>query len=671
VKSASAVAVFVVVALGAAPHAGGGVRDDTEHLQAQLDAGGTIFLPKLPNGECYRTRGLWVSRDGTSITSDGACIVALGPGDARIKTGEGRPVRANAVFFLNHSSIRVPPPVRVTISGLHITVPASRRMHGILVAGHETTLTHLTIDGSPLTDVLIGAGKRGSGGMTTRIAVTDSTLSGGRRNVIAAFGPIGLRVEGNTLSGARGTPPGQPAAGIHIRAADRGQPTLDVRVARNRILGNAGPGILLELDPKNGALVLASGIEISGNQILRNAAQAPPARRGGIVLAGGQNDGEGRLLLTDNVVRGNRGPGVLRRKLRLRVTAERNDLRGNTGGATKGSSVAIAPGRPESAPSVPPAAGPVRDDTSWLQARLDRRGGTIFLPKLPNGECYATRGLWVSHDDTTITSDGACIVSLGLGPVRLRSIDGDPIASSAVFFVNRSSPSKPAPVRVSIGNLRIVVPAGQSMFGVAVFGHQTTLSHLDIGGSPKDDITISGRGNGNGYAGSISVLDSTLSGASRNAISATAVIGLRIEGNTIQGVRDSPPGQPAAGIDVEPDDRGQPAFGIRIVRNTIQDNAGPGILLELEPNEGPAVLATDLEISGNTIVRNSVKPSPPKRAGIVLAGGQDGGGGTLVLKDNVIRGNGGPGILGSRLTLVVQASGNDLAGNEGGPSRGF
>jgi hypothetical protein len=122
---------------------------------------------------------------------------------------------------------------------------------------------------------------------------------------------------------------------------------------------------------------------------------------------------------------------------------------------------------------------------------------------------------------------------------------------------------------------------------------------------------------------------------------------------------------------VEPDDRGQPALGVRIVRNTIQDNAGPGILLELEPNDGPAVVATALEISGNTIVRNSLKRTPPKRAGVVLAGGQDGGEGTLILQNNVIRDNGGPGILGSRLILLVQASGNDLAGNEGGPSRGI
>jgi len=672
-KGLSALAACLAAVLIPAPSAGSATRDDTEWLQAQLDAGGSMFLPKLPDGQCYATRGLWVSRDAMSITSDGACIVALGPGEARIKTGAGRPVRANAVFFLTHSNVRVPPPVRVRISGLHITVPAAKRMHGVAVFGHETTLSRLTIDGAPLTNVLIGTGMKGSGGMSARNAVIDSTLSGGTRDVISVFGPVGLRVEGNTLAGARGVPTGQVGAGLHIRAADRGQPTLDVRIERNSILDNAGPGILLELDPANGPPVLASGIEISGNRILRNARSAPAARRGGVVLAGGQNDGKGLLVLTDNVVRGNRGPAVLRRSLRLVLKADRNDLRGNGGGSVKGRAVGAvrqtARGEQWVPRNVP--SGAARDDTRWLQARLDQRGGRIFLPKLPNGECYATRGLWVSHDDTTITSDGACIVSLGLGPVRSRSIDGDAIASSAVFFINRSRPTKPAPIRVTISNLRIIVPEGQNMYGVAVNGHQITLSRLEIGGAPKDNITISGRANGNSYAGSISVLDSTLTGASRNAISATAVIGLRIEGNTIQGVRDSPPGQPAAGIDVEPDDRGQPAFGVRIVRNTIQDNAGPGILLELEPNDGPAVLATALEISGNLVVRNSRKPTPPKRAGIVLAGGQDGGDGTLILDNNVVRDNGGPGILGSRLRLVVQASGNDLGGNEGGPSQGI
>jgi len=154
-------------------------------------------------------------------------------------------------------------------------------------------------------------------------------------------------------------------------------------------------------------------------------------------------------------------------------------------------------------------------------------------------------------------------------------------------------------------------------------------------------------------------------GAARNAISVTGAIGLRIERNTIQGVRDSPPGQPAAGIDIEPDTRDRPASDLHIVGNTIEDNAGPGILLELEPNEGPAVLATGIEISGNTIVRNALRPSPPKRAGIVLAGGQDGGAGTLILKNNVIHDNGGPGILEAHFLLQVDASGNDVTGNDG------
>ena len=632
VGAACAAALF-----GLASSAAGDIRDDSAWLQARLDAGGAIFLPRLPDGQCYATRGLWVSRDDTTVTSDGACIVALGPGEGRIPRGDGTFVTANAVFWVDHSDLRKPLPVRIAISGLHITVPAGKRMHGISVLGHEVTLTGLSIDGSPLTDVRIGAGVKGSGGMTGRIAVSDSNLAGGVRDVVAVYGPVGLRVEGNVLSGGRE----KTAAGLHIRAADRGQPTLDVHVTGNKVAANNGPGIFLDLAPANGLPVLASGIEIARNEVLGNGRGAPKQLRGGVVLSGGQNDGKGQVVVDENSFRGNRGPDVLRRN---------------------GRAVAAPPG-PRSVPP-PSTAQPLRDDTAWLQARLDRAGGTIFLPKLPNSECYSTRGLWVSRDGTTITSDGACIVSLGLGPVRLHSIDGDPIAASAVFFVNRSRPTKPAPVHITISNLRIVVPEGQSMYGVAVFGHEITLSHLDIGGSPKDDVTISGRGNGNSYAGGISILDSTLGGAARNAISATAVIGLRIERNTIVGVRDSPPGQPAAGIDVEPDDRGQPALDVRIVGNTISDNAGPGIMLELEPNDGPAVVATALEISGNTILRNSAKRTPPKRGGIVLAGGQDGGQGTLVLKDNVIKGNGGPGILKSRLRLVVDATGNDVSGNE-------
>jgi Right handed beta helix region len=642
-----------LVALVAVPAgAGAPARDDTSTLQAQLDAGGSVFIPKLPNSECYATRGLWVSHDRTTITSDGACITALGPGEVRGRNADGTPIRATSVFHIDHSDVRKPLPVRIHISGLRINVPKAANLSGVRVFAHEVDLNHLTITGAPIRNVVVGTGTKGSGGMMAWVDITDNVLTGGQRDVITAYGPIGLRVLRNTLSGSR-------AAGLHIRAADRGQPTLNVRVADNTIRNNARSGMFLDLAPANGPPVFASGIEVTGNQVLRNG-------RAGIVLAGGQRDGKGTLTLAGNTVRGNRGPAILGQRFRMSLTAMQNTL----SGATKGLRSLGAAARPtQTAPSRPPATSTSpRDDTAWLQARLDRAGGTIFLPKLPNGDCYATRGLWVSHDDTTITSDGACIRSLGLGAVRLRSNDGDPIASSAVFFVNRSKKSTPAPVGVTISNLHIVVPDGQGMYGVAIFGHRTKLSGLDISGAPKDDVLISGRANGNSFVGGVSILDSVLTGAQRNAVSAVSVIDLRIEGNTIQGVRDIPPGQPAAGIDLEPDDRGQPAYGVRIARNTIQDNAGPGIMLELESNDGHAVLATGIEIHDNTIVRNALTPFPPKRAGIVIAGGQDGELGSLSLKRNAIRGNGGPGILTRNLRLLVEAADNDLTGNTGGPT---
>ncbi len=612
-------AVVVLAFVGAGSSAGAAVRDDTDALQAKLDAGGAVFLPKLPGGQCYATRGLWLSRDDTTITSDGACIVALGFGPARLDPTAPKPHFANAVFYITHSTIRAPVPARISISGLRIIVPKAKRMYGVSVGGHEVSLSGLTIDGAPLNDVLIGSGAVGAGSPIVRVSLTDSTLRGAQRDAVLAYGPVGVRVEGNTVTRARGT-------GIHIKAADRGQPVLDTHVVRNTVADVHGSGVFVDLAPANGAALLTKGIEVAGNRILRNGG-------GGIVIAG-----KGDVSLSGNVFSGNRGRAVVRRAAR----AQR---------------------QPTLQRSIAPAS--TGDDTAWLQARLDRGGGTIFLPKLPGDTCYAARGLWVSHDHTTITSDGACIVALGLGPIRLRSTDGDPIASDAVFFVNRSGPKQPAPVDVTISNLRIVVPAGiPAMYGVAIFGHDVTLSHVDISGAPKDDVTISGRANGNSYSGNISVLDSRLSGAARNAISVTGAIGLRIERNTIEGVRDAPVGQPAAGIDVEPDARDRPASDLHIVGNPIQDNAGPGILLELEPNEGPDVLATDLEIAGNTIVRNALKPSPPKRAGIVLAGGQDGGAGTLLLKNNVIRGNGGPGILETHFSLRVDASGNDVGDNE-------
>ena len=207
-------AASCVAALASASPSAAGGRDDTSDLQARLDAGGNVFIPKLPNGECYRTRGLWVSHDDTSITSDGACLVALGPGDVRAKGATGKAVRATAVFFLTHSDVLAPLPVRVTISGMRIDVPGATRMVGISIEAHEVTVDHVTIDGAPTTDVRIGNGQPAGAGITERVVIRDSNLSGGRRDVVTASGAIRLDIERNVIAGARALPSREPAAGV-------------------------------------------------------------------------------------------------------------------------------------------------------------------------------------------------------------------------------------------------------------------------------------------------------------------------------------------------------------------------------------------------------------------------------------------------------------------------
>src|SRR2546421_13011876 len=158
-------------------------------------------------------------------------------------------------------------------------------------------------------------------------------------------------------------------------------------------------------------------------------------------------------------------------------------------------SVALVLGPP--APTGGANAAPDRDDTAALQAQLDA-GGTVSLPALPDGQCYATHGLWVSLDGTSIVSDGACIVALGTGPVRLHSPDGDPIPADAVFFVNRSSESNAAPNGVTSSGLLIVVPRSASMFGVEIYANDVTVQDVRVEENPVDALLVGGRANGEG-----------------------------------------------------------------------------------------------------------------------------------------------------------------------------
>lgn len=259
--------------------------------------------------------------------------------------------------------------------------------------------------------------------------------------------------------------------------------------------------------------------------------------------------------------------------------------------------------------------------------------------------------------------------------MRLRSSDGDPISAEAVFYVSRSSIFEPAPVNVLISGLKIVVPESVELYGISLLGHELTVRNVEVSGAPVDALYIGGRAN-DGFAARVSVTDSRFLGGRRNVVSIVGAIDVDLERNEISGGSDTYPvvpgrhyGNPAAGIDVEPGGRGLPILGLRIAGNTIADNAGPGILLALSTNRGLPVLGSSIEIVGNKIVRNGQKGTPPQHGGIVFNGGQDGGGGRVLVQGNVISGNRGAALQGRPdVNLVIVELENDLSGNGGGPN---
>jgi hypothetical protein len=306
---------------------------------------------------------------------------------------------------------------------------------------------------------------------------------------------------------------------------------------------------------------------------------------------------------------------------------------------------ALAAGTEDRSPQAP------RDDTSWLQAALDA-GGNIVLDGLPGGACYQTYGLWVSRSTTIDTTSGACVEYLGPGPVRLFSSDGDPIASNAIFFVNRSSADANLPESISISNLQLNVPNGTDGYGVLVAGSNVTLNELKITGSPLDAVTVTGRANGRGYAGPVVIKGSRFIGARRNGISVVGAIGVKIDSNTITGAGNqtflglAPVSYtgPWAGIDLEPDLVSYPIKNVTVSNNTISDNGGVGILMALATNSGLPTVADQIKLSGNTITRNGQSNGPFLRGGICLQGGQADGQGRLSVTKNKIVANGGVGL---------------------------
>ena len=318
-----------------------------------------------------------------------------------------------------------------------------------------------------------------------------------------------------------------------------------------------------------------------------------------------------------------------------------------------------------------------RDDTASFQAALDA-GRRLSLRPLPGGACYQTYGLWVSRDRTTIDARGACIEYLGPGPVRLHSGDGDPIASDAIFFVNRSSTNAGPPQNIKISNARLVVPPGTDGYGVLVAGSNVILNNLSIEGTPFDAVTVTGRANGRGYAGPVLITKSHFVGGRRNAVSVVGAIGVTIDSNVIEGAGNasfvgatvSATG-PWAGIDVEPDLLSYPVKQVTIRRNTIRSNGGAGILLALATNTGLPTVADQIVIDGNSITQNGVSGGPFLRGGICLQGGQADGNGHLGVTSNQILNNGGWGLCKhpEGFNMRITLSGNTISGNTDGDSQ--
>jgi hypothetical protein len=329
---------------------GGGSRDYTSLLQRQLDRGGTITLSALAGGACYQTHGLWVSRDGTTITtSNGACLQYLGQSsDARLHSGDGDPIYANAIFFVNRSSMSAPTPQNITISNLRLVVPngtadAQNVNYGILVAGNNVTVDNVSIEGAPLDAIQVTGRANGSGcTCATQASITNTRVAAGRRNGISIVSGIGVRLNSNviqgagnqSLLGAAAVSDTGPWAGIDIEPDLSFEPIKQVSIRRNTISQNGGAGVLLTLD-LNGTLPdVADQIVLDSNTITSNGFSSGSFLHGGICLQGGQAGGQGHLAVTNNQITNNNGYALCTTDspIKMLTTISGNTISGNSSG---------------------------------------------------------------------------------------------------------------------------------------------------------------------------------------------------------------------------------------------------------------------------------------------------------------------------------------------------
>jgi hypothetical protein len=335
-------------AVAAAAQSAKGSRDDTASLQSRLDAGGTVSLSALAGGACYQTRGLWVTRDGTTITTpDGACIRYLGRStDARLKSGDGDLIYANALFFVNRTSMTAATPQHIRISNLRLIIPNGTAdeqnvNYGVLIAGNDVTVDNVTVKGAPLDAIQVTGRANGSGcSCASQVVVSHSKTTAGRRNGISVVSGIGVTLDSNTIKGA-----GNPALLAGAAVADTGPwagidvepdlsfyPIKTLTISHNKISNNGGAGILLSLDLNGTFPTSADQIVVDRNTISQNGVGSGSFLHGGICLQGGQADGNGHLSVTNDQITNNVGYGLCTTGFTMKVSYSGNTISGNTSG---------------------------------------------------------------------------------------------------------------------------------------------------------------------------------------------------------------------------------------------------------------------------------------------------------------------------------------------------
>jgi hypothetical protein len=195
----------------------------------------------------------------------------------------------------------------VTIRGLRIVVgPGSE--DGIDVYGEDVRIDRVRVEGFPFDGIYIG-GRTSPAGRAQDVIITHSVVQRAARNAVSVTSAARVRIAGNVLAGAGDGSIAGPGAGVDIEPNAPSNPISDISIADNLIVGNAGTGVELALDPSAGLPTRASGITIVGNLFVGNSLLRS---RGGMTIAGGQRDGRGRVRILDNRFESNGGVPILR-----------------------------------------------------------------------------------------------------------------------------------------------------------------------------------------------------------------------------------------------------------------------------------------------------------------------------------------------------------------------